>query len=89
MSVAKKPRPPSKPKPKSAKPKGTDPTAAQATAAKAKAAEEKKGKTAADRAAEPTSPSEELRAGKARRTSRPRHSRSIQSKTKSVRPLRG
>ena len=42
MSVAKKPRQPSKLEAKSAKPKGTDPSAAQARAAKAKAAEEKK-----------------------------------------------
>ena len=51
MSVAKKPRPTSKPKAKSAKPNGTDPAAAQKRAAKARAAELKKAKAAEAKAA--------------------------------------
>jgi hypothetical protein len=65
MSVAQKPRQPSKTKTKPAKPKGTDPTAGRAKstnaaakaqaaadkAAKAKAAEEKKAEVAAEKAA--------------------------------------
>ena len=51
MSVAKKPRPPAKPKAKAAKPKASDSSKLATAAAKASAAAERKAKAAADRTA--------------------------------------